>query len=232
MKALILAAGCGSRLEGADRGRPKGLIEVGGQPILDRQLAILEGCGIDRICLATGFGFDLLESRYAERVDYRHNPFYRDSNNMVSFMFARDWIDDDLIVLYADLLYDPSIIQATVGSEADIGFVVDRDTIKTGHTLVSVKSGLIDKIDRQLEEREASARHLGIGRFSRQGLADMLPELENAAKAGQVDQYYYVGAKPLLERGYPVKPIDVSGRRWADIDHPEDLERARREWGY
>jgi choline kinase len=58
----------------------------------------------------------------------------------------------------------------------------------------------------------------------------MLPEIESAAKAGKIDQYYIVGATSLMTRGYPVAPIDISGRRWLEIDVPEDLERAHREW--
>lgn len=230
MKALILAAGNGTRMGGVNEGRPKGLVEVGGKPILDRQINLLEDRGVDRICLVTGYRYDLLQERYGDRVDYRFNPFFRHGNNMVSFMFARDWIDDDLIVAYADLLYEPGIMDAALASSADIGFVVDRTAVERGHALVAVEDGLIRKVDTQLGDDEAYARFVGIARYSRGGLEAMLPELEEAAKAGKTDQYYFVGALALMSRGYPVVPIDVSGQRWSEIDLPEDLERARREW--
>jgi L-glutamine-phosphate cytidylyltransferase len=229
MKALILAAGNGTRLESVHRGRPKALVEVGGKPILDRQIELLERC-VDRVCVVTGYKYELIEKRYGDRVDYRHNPFFRHGNNIVSFMFARDWIDDDLIVLYADLLYEQGILYAALNSAADIGFVVDRTVIERGHALVAVENGTIRQIDNQLSDADAYARFIGVAKYSTGGLKDMLPEIENAAKTGKTDQYYIVGVKALIARGYPVVPIDISGQRWQEIDVPEDLERAHREW--
>jgi choline kinase len=230
MKALILAAGNGARLEAVNKGRPKALVEVGGKPILDRQIDLLESRNVDRICIVTGYKYELIEKRYGDRVDYRFNPFFRHGNNMVSFMFARDWIDDDLIVLYADLLYEPGILDAALNSTADIGFVIDRTAIERGHSLVSVENGTIRKVDTELSEAEAYGCFIGIAKYSAHGLDNMLPEIESAAKAGKTNQYYIVGAASLMARGYPILPIDISGQKWLEIDFPEDLERAHREW--
>ncbi len=230
MKALILAAGYGSRLQSVSEALPKGLVRVGGRPLLDRQIDLLQARGVERICIVTGYEHALIEQRYGQRVDYRYNPFFRDANNMVSFLFARDWIDDDVIVLYADLLYAPEILDAACRSPARLGLLVDSSAIEPGHALVSIRDGLIRKIDRLLAPGEADARFIGIAKLTRQGVADLLPEIENAAKAGRIDQYYTVGMAQLMARGYPVTPIDVTGRRWLEIDSPADLIRARAEW--
>ncbi|QDM15056.1 phosphocholine cytidylyltransferase family protein [Tardiphaga sp. vice352] len=230
MRALILAAGRGTRLEAVNGGLPKGLVEVGGKPILDRQIELLESLDVDRICIATGYNYELIEKRYGERVDYRYNPFFEHGNNIVSFMFARDWIDGDLVVLYADLIYEPAILDAALNSTADIGMVVDRNAVERGHALVSVENGKITRVGTELGESEAHARFIGIAKYSTDGLNAMLPEIESAVKAGKTDQYYIIGARSLMTRGYPVVPVDISGRKWLEIDFPEDLERARREW--
>lgn len=230
MKALILAAGYGSRLGDATDGMPKGFIEIGGRPILDRQIEILESCGVTRVCLATGYRFEEFEKRYGSRVDYRYNPFWDKGNNMVSFLFARDWIDESFVCMYADLLYEPEIIKAALAATSDIALVVDRSAIEAGHALVTVESGSIRQVGTHVQPENAYARFIGVAKFSAQGARDLLPEVEAAAKAGQLDKYYVVGVQRLMDRGYPVEPVDISGKRWMEIDFPADLDRARREW--
>jgi choline kinase len=231
MKALILAAGSGTRLGAASEGRPKGLVEVGGMAILQRQIANLRAGGVERTCIVTGYEFAQLEQRFGDRVDYRFNPFFDRSNNMVSLLFARDWIDDDVIVLYADLLYGPDILDAALTSRGDISLLVDKTAVEPGHALVSLRDGAVRAIGRELSPDAADARFIGVAKFSRSGLAEFLPELEGAAKAGRIDQYYTVGLARLAARGYRIEAVDVAGRRWREIDTPEDLERARQEWG-
>lgn len=230
MKALILAAGSGTRLGPAAEGRPKGLAEVGGVPLLERQLAHLHSRGIERTCIVTGYEFGQIESRFGGRADYRHNPFFAQSNNMASFLFARDWIDDDVIVLYADLLYEPEILDLVLESPGEISLLVDKTAIEPGHALVAVRDGAVRAIGREVPPEEADARFIGIARFLRSGLEAYLPELEDAAKAGEVDQYYTVGLARLVGRGHRIEAVDVAGRKWLEIDTVEDLERARRTW--
>lgn len=232
MKALILVAGHGSRLRPAIGETPKPLLKIGGKRLLDRQIELMAEFGIERICLATGYQHHTFAQRYGDTVDYRFNPFYRDSNNMVSFLFARDWVvNSDLIVCYGDLLYDPEVLAAAVRSPADIGLVIDHDQVEEGHALLLLKDGKVAEVGRSIPAAEADARFVGITKFSRRGLSFMLPALEAAACAGSLHDYYLVGVQSLIGDGHSVVPIDVTGRRWTEIDFPEDLDAARREWG-
>ncbi|MEA3000374.1 MAG: hypothetical protein QOK17_2207 [Sphingomonadales bacterium] len=232
MKALILAAGRGTRLGAAAEGRPKGLVEVGGMTLLERQLGILYACGIERTCIVTGYQFAQIEQCFGGRVDYRHNPFFAQSNNAVSFLFARDWVaGDDVIVLYADLLYATEILDIALQSRGDISLLVDATAIEPGHALVSIRETAVREIGAQLPLDQADARFIGIAKFSRRGLHDFLAELEGAVKAGAKDEYYTSGLARLLAQGYPIEAVDVAGREWAEIDTPDDLERAHGKWG-
>ncbi len=231
MQALILAAGCGSRLKAVTEGRPKGLVDVGGTALLDRQIATLAAAGIRRICLVTGYEHAQLEQRFGQRVEYRHNPFFQQSNNLVSFLFARDWIREGSLVLYADLLYGPDILELALAAQGDVSLLVDRSAVVPGHALVSMEGNLVRRIGRDLPGKTTDARFIGIARFSQRGLDAFLPELETAAKAGQLDQYYTVGVDALAARGYPVEAVEVDGKAWLEIDTPEDLRNARETWG-
>lgn len=232
MKALILVAGHGSRLRPAIGDTPKSLVEVGGMALLDRQIETMTSLGIERICLATGYRHPVFEERYGDRVDYRYNPFFKDSNNIISFLFARDWVaNSDLVVCYGDLLYEPGVLRAAMAAPAAIGLAVDRSKVEDGHALVRVQEGKIAQVGRSVAAASADARFIGLARYSREGLAQLLPAMETAVQNGKRDEYYIAGVQALIDEGYRAEPIDVTGHRWMELDFPEDLEAATREWG-
>jgi choline kinase len=232
MKALILVAGHGSRLRSVVGETPKSMIEIGGKALLDRQIETMTALGVERICLATGYQHDAFTARYGDRVDYRYNPFYRDSNNIVSFLFARDWVTgDDLIVCYGDLLYEPDLLAAAMGSPADIGLAIDCSRVEDGHALASLHQGRVAAVGLSVPAASADARFVGIAKLSRRGVSHLMPAIEAALRAGKLNDYYLAGIQILMGRGHPVEPIDVTGLRWTEIDYPDDLTAARRLWG-
>ncbi|WP_313292017.1 phosphocholine cytidylyltransferase family protein [Rhizobium rhizoryzae] len=232
MKALILVAGPGSRLKSVAGETPKSLIEINGKALLDRQIETMTALGVKRICLATGFRHEVFASRYGERVDFRYNPFYRDCNNIVSFLFARDWMTgDDLLVCYGDLIYDPELLAAAIQSPADIGLVVDRSRVEEGHALVSLKDAAVAAVGPSVPAESADARFVGITKLSAAAVSHLMPATEAALRAGKLRDYYLAGIQILMEQGHRVEPIDVSGLRWSEIDLPADLAAARALWG-
>jgi choline kinase len=230
MQAVILAAGVGSRLDGAEGGLPKGLLEVGGASLLDRQVEQLRALGVERICIVTGYRPELVERRFAGRAEFRHNPFFDRSNNLVSLVLARDWIEEDVVVAYADLLYEPSVLEAALAAQGDINLLVDRSAVAPGHALVRMAGHAVQAIGRHIPVERADARFVGLTRLTLRGLGRLRPELERAMRAAHVDQYYTVALTALAERGHPIEAVDVTGQRWCEIDLPVDLDRARRTW--
>lgn len=206
------------------------MLEIGGAAILERQIAELKARGVADICIVTGYEFAQLEQRFGGRVEFRYNPFFAHSNNMVSLLFARDWIADDVLVLYADLIFDPQILDVALASREDIAITVDKTAIEPGHAHVSIRGDSVVAIGRDVNGDAAHARFVGIAKFLHRGLNEFFSELDTAAKEKLIDQYYTVGLARLAARGYPIAAIDVAGRRWWEIDSAADLARARREW--
>ncbi|MBY3179501.1 phosphocholine cytidylyltransferase family protein [Rhizobium leguminosarum] len=231
MKALILVAGHGARLVPAIGETPKALLEIGGRSLLDRQIDLMTELGVERICLATGYHHEAFASRYGDRVDYRYNPFYRESNNIISFLFARDWVmDSDLVVCYGDLLYQPEVLEAALWSPAESALVIDRGRVEEGHALISLKGGNVAEIGRSIPVTSADARFVGISKFAQRGISPLMQAIEAAVRAGKLGDYYLAGVEQLIQEGHAVSPIDVTGCPWTEIDYPEDLDAARRDW--
>src|SRR3989344_8773976 len=122
MKAIILAAGMGTRLGKYTENLPKGMLNFADKPLIERQVETLRSCGITDISIVTGYMPDKIN---IQNIKYYHNQDY-DKTNMVSSLFcAEKELNDDILVCYADILYEKKVIKKILSSKADIGITAD-----------------------------------------------------------------------------------------------------------
>ena len=125
-RAIILAAGQGTRLRPLTDDRPKCLVELAGQPLLHRQLSVLRQAGIEDITLVGGYRHEQLETTGLPVVV---NPCF-DSTNMVSTLFCAEALmgdDADLLIAYGDIVYEPRVLKTLLASPAALALAVDRE---------------------------------------------------------------------------------------------------------
>ena len=89
-EALILAAGRGLRLNGSSNGDPKCLLEVGGRPLIQHQIAVLRALGVERICIVVGYCADRVRAVVGDSCSYVLNSRFADTNSLYSLWLARD----------------------------------------------------------------------------------------------------------------------------------------------
>lgn len=126
MRAIILAAGQGSRLRPLTDQKPKCLVELSGKPLLVYQLRTLRACGIRDIYIVGGYCSDQLRDY---DITLYLNPRYA-VTNMVSTLFAAEAVmtgDADLVIAYGDIVYEPRVLQALLDCDASIALAVDRE---------------------------------------------------------------------------------------------------------
>src|SRR5215510_4419470 len=133
MKAVILAAGRGTRIQELTNGLPKCLLPFGDRTILDFQLDSLLQAGISDVAIVVGH----LEAEIVDHVAQHHveklpgiafisNPDFARTNNIYSLSLAQDWVDEDAFVcLNADVLFHPGILVAALQTHDDLSIVVD-----------------------------------------------------------------------------------------------------------
>lgn len=124
MRAVVLAAGEGTRLRPLTSDRPKCLVELAGRTLLHWQLAALAEAGVDDVTIVTGYRAEQITVG-TRRV---HNAHYADTNMVASLMCARaafDW-GDDVLIAYGDIVYEPRLINALRTARSGIGVLVDR----------------------------------------------------------------------------------------------------------
>ena len=124
MKALILASGKGERLFPLTKEIPKSLVNIGNRTILGHQLSNLFGCGIKDVVITTGFFEgkikEYIKKRYSNiNVSYVNNPRYNSTNYIYSMWLTKEFIDDDIILLHGDLLFDAKLLERLIAAEGN-----------------------------------------------------------------------------------------------------------------
>ena len=97
MKAILLAAGRGTRIARNVEMVPKSTLPVDGKPLIRRSVEILQGEGME-VVVCTGYREETIREALdgLEKITYVYNPFYDITNSIASLWFARDLLDDDI----------------------------------------------------------------------------------------------------------------------------------------
>lgn len=116
MKAIILAAGMGSRLGKYTEANTKAMVEVNGKKIIEYCLDILDEVNIHEVVIVVGYQkeklMQFLGSRYKSiKIQYIENELYNQTNNIYSFWLARGQFDDDIILLESDIIFEKKVIE-------------------------------------------------------------------------------------------------------------------------
>lgn len=244
MHAVILAAGCGSRMGRLTRRRPKALLPLAGRRLLDWQRAALAAAGVAHISVVSGHAAEALAP--SETLRLVHNPHWRSSGPVASFACAAPQDFDSSLLVYGDGVFHPDLPRALRASEADIAVTVDRrwhelwslrfaDVLTDAETLRRQQGRLVEIGARAANAHAIEAQFTGLVRFSRRGWQQAQAALETlpASQRERIDTTALLAL--LLARGVAVDAIDVAGR-WCEVDSARDLAlyrlMARRQPGW
>ncbi|HZS48338.1 MAG TPA: phosphocholine cytidylyltransferase family protein [Blastocatellia bacterium] len=229
MRAIILAAGKGLRLNGLIGDAPKCLLQVGGTTLLERQISILETFGIDDIVVVVGYKADCVRDLIGPRASFLMNDIYDQTNSLYSLWLARHLIEDGFVVLNGDVLFHPRMLRRLLRAPAEDALLIsnrDSASVFTDEEMkVKVRDGKIVDISKKLALSDTDGENVGIGKFGSRG-AQLLIEKMNALIAqGSVRDW---APRAFLEvaRERPLSAVSTNGYPWIEIDFPEDYNRA------
>ncbi len=124
MKAIIIAAGRGIRLNPLTNDKPKCMLKIKGGTILQHQLDAFHVNGITDISVIKGYKKDAINYL---GLKYYINDNYRNNNILNSLFYAEEEMDDEFIASYSDILFGADVVRRLMESEEDIAIVVDED---------------------------------------------------------------------------------------------------------
>ncbi len=227
--AIILAAGVGRRFGEEMQERPKALLEVGGETLVERLVRQLEACSVPRIVIVVGHRGELIAARFAgsRTVTILENPEYR-RGAIVSLWTAREYLDGPVLVMDADVFVPDVLLERLVASPQESCFLLDGRVSPSGEEqMLHVRGGRVTDIARRPRgEYDLLGESVGFLKLSAAGAA-VLRELLEARVAEGVKDIEHEELYPELLARVVVGYERADDQDWTEIDFPEDLERAR-----
>ncbi len=219
MKAVILAAGVGSRL---GRPFPKALTALpSGEGIMGRQIRILKACGLKEIYVVVGFKKTIIMEHHPD-VFYRYNPFFYITNTSKSLLCAVQDLDDDVLWVNGDVVFDEAIITSLAADGRDL---VAVNRMRCGEEEVKYRTddtGRITAISKSVEGAEGEA--VGINLVRKANLEDLRRALDRCDD----NDYFERGLELMIEGGSSFFAFDISEHRCIEVDFEEDLKQAHK----
>lgn len=222
MKAIILAAGIGSRLGNP---RPKPLTHLSsGEMIMERQVKFLQQVvSLDDIMVVIGFKKDLIMEEFSE-LTYVFNNIYDRTNTSKSLLKAlRKVKQEDVIWLNGDVVFDPAVLQRVTHSKTSC-MAVNTASVAEEEVKYTVQDdGSINQVSKIV--KNALGESVGINKIVATDIPLFIAMLEQCDD----NDYFERGIEFSIEKGLKIYPVDVSDVLCIEVDFTEDLDKANKE---
>ncbi|HDM8185458.1 TPA: phosphocholine cytidylyltransferase family protein [Vibrio harveyi] len=240
-KALILAAGQGTRLRPITNDRPKCLVPLMGKTLLDRQVEILNAEEIMDIHIATGYRADQIEAlgfqtSFNERFD---------QTNMVESLFsAIEFIrncKEDLILGYGDIVYQKDNLNKLLACDEEVALMIDKEwlalwslrlenPLDDAETLVMDSGGYVTELGKKPESYERiNGQYTGLIKIRADKIPSFIAFYENLERDVLYDgkdfnnMYMTSFIQMMIDSDWKVKAVMVKNG-WLEVDSVDDLE--------
>lgn len=226
MKSIILNSGVGSRMGVLTSEHPKCMTEISAhETILSRQLKMIADAGIEEVIITTGY-YDSVLVQYCNSLDlplhftFVKNPIYDQTNYIYSIYCAREYLDDDIILMHGDLVFENEVFDQVLASE---------------HSCMTVSSTLpLPEKDFKARVVDGKVMAVGVDIFNEAMEAQALYKLNRSDWKVWLDKIiefcendnrkvYAENALNALNGAANIHALDVENLLCAEIDNPEDL---------
>lgn len=237
LRAVILAAGEGTRLRPMTLDVPKCLVEVAGMPLLGRMMDPLVEAGVEEIVVVTGYLSEKVDE-YLKRVQRRvpcktvYNPRFNTANNYYSLLVAEDVLKGaPFLKVDGDVIFESKVITHVLNGVGGIRLGVDfREDLGQEEMKVRMdgegRKGRVAELSKAVAPKAAHGESMGIEYISEESGEELFKELHRMAEQGLDNEYYEFAYDRLARKGHDVRAVDISGFRSTEIDDIQDLKRA------
>jgi L-glutamine-phosphate cytidylyltransferase len=250
MRAIVIGAGRGSRLQHETSEIPKTMVEVMGRPMLDWVLDALAEGGFQRkdVVFICGYAEAVVKSHYPE-LTFVRNTAWESNNILASLLYARDHLADGFVSTYADIVYEGAIVKKLASSPHSIALGCDtawrrRYVRRSQHPETDAEKLRADgsrvvELSRKIESEAADGEFIGVMKLDGEGARALVAAYDRAkaSHAGRVwregrsfEKAYLIDLlEDMLEQGAVMHRENTNGG-YMEIDTLEDLSMAAEWW--
>jgi choline kinase len=231
MKAVILAAGKGSRLGDLTEETPKSLLPLNNSyTLLDYNILLLKSIGIEDIVIVTGFASEKIENHVsALGVRCIYNPFWDHCNVLGSLYMALPHIHDDFLFLHADTLVDREVWLKLSSQSASIALPYVSKSCGEEEMKIRINDhGQIFEINKTMDPQLAAGEFLGIAYFKKTMISFFQQTSEMLFKKGELNQYMEEALQQAISLNLDIEVFDIGDADFTEVDFPEDYELAKK----
>ena len=231
IKAIILAAGKGTRMASYSNSSPKSLLEFKGEALLSRQFRSFNDSGVSDFIIVGGYLFDQMEE-FAQNSKYNikllYNPFYGETNSIASLWFAREYLEGDVFITNGDTYFDKAIFNKLLSNDNEYVFGVDEGIRSdTDYSVTLFEDEILD-MGKDISKNEIMAEYIGIALIRKSGVGLFRDLLEKTIKNGNYNLWWEDLFVELMAKSQKISYVNVTGELWFEVDEPIDYRKCQR----
>ena len=228
MKAIILAAGRGSRLTKEREIPHKSLLKINNLSLIERQIKILKKNNISEIWVVTGHNSNHIKQEIAKYgVNFLYNRNYKKTDTLESFLMAKHVMNDEMITLYADVIFEEEVFLDLLNTEKfDITLSIQKIKCNEEDMKTHVKGNLVEKIDKKLQTEFSNSRYAGIAKFSRNGCKIFKNVLEKFEERNCLDGDISKVFEEIIKNELPIHANFTDNRIWINVNTVNSFKNA------
>ena len=242
MKAIILAAGQGTRLRPLTDNYPKCMVQYQGFPIISHILESLQKCGIEEFVIVGGYRADVLDwvvDEYNAKMVV--NADFENTNMVHSLFCAEDELEGDVLISYADIIYQPHIPQSLINSPSELAIAIDTnwralwqkrmpDPLLDAETMILDSDGYVTDLGRKPSSYdEIQGQYMGLIKIAEATVRQVRQLYHSLDRSAFYDgkkfnqMYMTTFLREMIRASIRCKAVPTHGG-WLEIDSPSDLD--------
>lgn len=233
MKAVLMAAGLGTRLSKKIPNQPKCLVDIGGKTLIENTIIQLQRGGFKDMAVVVGYQANkIIEVLKPYNISYFLNPFYDRTNSIASLWFAREFIQgDDFLFMNADVFFEEGILQEVMDEKLCPVMFVDKTRKLEGDYKFYYQDRILIKHGKELPQEEISGEYIGLAKIDNLFIPPFLERLNLLISNNKTDLWWEnVLYSFINERNVYVKEIR-NDCFWAEVDQIDDYNRILKHLG-
>lgn len=229
MKALLLAAGRGTRISRYLEGNPKCTVDIGGTPLIKYTINLLKSKGITDISIVVGYQHQIIENLLKdEKISFFYNPFFDVTNSIASAWFAKNFLNDndDILIMNADVFVEASVIDLMLNEQKSPVLLGDDRRKEEADYKLKYSDGILQKYGKELSGNDITGEYVGIAKMSKSYLPIFTSQLETMINE-QKHSVWWENVLYELSSNQNIYVTNIGNNFWAEVDYIEDYERIK-----